>query len=343
MPTFAPKQKPAVQRAPSDLRGAARSASSATPKSAGSQLRWQYHHSAVPKLQRGTEITAPEVEEAGAETPVEVPPEAASLFTPEMFGMLTNHFGQPARRGGGDEPRTKPRPQRTVPSGTVDALTFFFCNLLPMEGICSTLRACDEDPEPCDAFVRKILDIFDLVFCNPPCEQFDLSTFRCVPRPPVRCQCLDLEEARQFAITKLSQTGAYVGRWAAAMQAGAVSFAMPSNLKAELTKGAETVVDRLKAKKLNPACDPGTPSGNVGQYVHPNDILLTPISTSPPWTQTLLNRVVLHETLHAVCNHLPSGGDPYDQAVRLGVNPNTVMHEDLLSIMKAFPDDTPKW
>ena len=93
------------------------------------------------------------------------------------------------------------------------------------------------------------------------------------------------------------------------------------------------------------SCDPNTSSGNVGQYVHPNNIFLTIIAVQPPWTQTLVNKVVLHEALHAVCAHLPSqpGRDPYDRASDLGLDNNTVMHRDLTAIMRAFPDNTPLW
>ena len=109
-------------------------------------------------------------------------------------------------------------------------------------------------------------------------------------------------------------------------------------------RGAK-VVERLKAKSLNPVCDPKTSAGNVGQYVHPDHILLTPFSVRPAWSQELLNKVVLHEALHAVCAHLPSqpGRDPYDQAVRLGLDNNTVMHKDLTAIMTPFPGNTPLW
>ena len=78
-----------------------------------------------------------------------------------------------------------------------------------------------------------------MLFCDPACERFDVRTFTCLSRR--LCECLDLDVARQFAIDKLGQTGAYVPRWAAAMRAGKAAGAMPRNLTDKVTRGAQTV------------------------------------------------------------------------------------------------------
>lgn len=160
---------------------------------------------------------------------------------------------------------------------------------------------------------------------------------------PTACQCFDLEAARQFAIKKLGQAGSFVPRWAAAIQNGHWSQLFPSRIKQELTGGAKAVVDKLKAKTITIQCD-NKIGAEVGHYVAPNDIGLASFC-NPSWTQTLIEKVVLHECLHAVLSHLPSqpGNDPYDGAANYGMDPSNAMHEDLASITKPFPDDTPKW
>jgi hypothetical protein len=72
---------------------------------------------------------------------------------------------------------------------------------------------------------------------------------------------------------------------------------------------------------------------------------LFPAHGSPPWSQTLLGNVSLHECLHLVCTNLPSqpGTDPYENAVKFGGDPGSAMHPDLAPIMTAFPLHLPKW
>jgi hypothetical protein len=72
---------------------------------------------------------------------------------------------------------------------------------------------------------------------------------------------------------------------------------------------------------------------------------LFPAHGSPPWSQTLLGNVTLHECLHLVCTNLPSqpGTDPYGHAADFGGDPGSAMHPDLVPIMTAFPLHLPKW
>jgi hypothetical protein len=162
---------------------------------------------------------------------------------------------------------------------------------------------------------------------------------------PTACECFDLKAARDFAIKKLGQSSSFVPKWASAISSGSWSHLFPSNISTELTGGAKEVVKKLKDGTIKIQCAASVPSAEVGNFSAPNDISLAQFSVAPAWSQTLLERVVLHECLHAVLAHLPSqpGTDPYDKTSQYGFNPSVAMHGNLTSIQKPFPDDSPKW
>lgn len=177
----------------------------------------------------------------------------------------------------------------------------------------------------------------------PECDRpkvFDPAAGKCVPP---RCENLNLDQARQFAIEKLSQASRFVPRWAAQIRKGHFGGFFPPVIDRELSAGAAAVVAQLKSGSLKLECTKN--SGNVGRFDSDSSRILLDSSPTPSWTQRLLSRVVLHECLHAVLANLPSrkGSDPYEAATRMGLDPSEEMHKDLLSIMTAFPDDTPKW
>ncbi len=186
------------------------------------------------------------------------------------------------------------------------------------------------------------MDAYAVPECDAP-KIYDPDLKKCVPPP---CQHFDLDQARQFAITKLTQTAAFVPKWAAGIRRGRFASFFPPNLQAELTGGVQAVVAELKAGTLKIECTAKVSSGNVGIFdSSENKISLSSFISDPMWSQNLLNRVVIHECLHAVLSHLPSqkGKDPYDIASRMGLSPSDEMHKDLLSIMSAYPNDTLRW
>lgn len=178
--------------------------------------------------------------------------------------------------------------------------------------------------------------------CDAP-KIYDADLKKCVAAP---CTHFDLDQARQFAITKLTQTAGFVAKWAAGIRRGMVESYFRGDLQKELTGGAQAVVAQLKAGTLKIECNKDLSSAQVGRFDGPNNtISLALFPSQAMWSQDLLNRVVLHECLHAVLSNLPShkGKDPYDNVSQTGQDPNKEMHRDLLSIMSAWPNDTLRW
>jgi hypothetical protein len=178
----------------------------------------------------------------------------------------------------------------------------------------------------------------------PECEKgqiYDPNMKRC---RPAMCGDLDINQARQFVIQKLGETGGYAPRLAAAMRRGRFAAFFPPNLEAELNAGAAAVIAKLRDNKITIEC---TGKVAVAQAQDGKRVLLPVfyLGGTPPWSQSLMNRVVLHECLHLICNNLPSqpGTDPYENAAKLGMDPASAMHDDMSVIMSPFPNHIPKW
>lgn len=181
-------------------------------------------------------------------------------------------------------------------------------------------------------------------FAVPECDRgqtYDPDLRKC---RPFMCKDFDLNAARRFVIAKLGETSKYVPPLAAAIRRGRFATFFPRALEDELKAGAAAVISKLREGAIKIEC-----SNKVAgaQATDGNQVLLPVFATqgSPPWSQELLNRVVLHECLHLICTNLPSqpGKDPYENAAKMGLDPGSAMHADLGPIMTPFPNHFPKW
>jgi hypothetical protein len=186
------------------------------------------------------------------------------------------------------------------------------------------------------------------VFLNAPavpeCDKgqtYDPAMKRC---RPAMCGDFDINQAKQFVIQKLGETAGYVPQLAAAMRRGRFAAFFPANLEAELKAGAATVIAKVRDNRITIEC---TGKVAVAQAQDGKRVLLPVfyLGGKPPWSQSLMNRVVLHECLHLVCSNFPSqpGKDPYENASRLGMDPAGAMHDDMSVIMSPFPNHIPRW
>jgi hypothetical protein len=202
----------------------------------------------------------------------------------------------------------------------------------------------DDRPPPIERTMEvQPARFFSDAYAVPECDAgqvYDAGWRRC--RPPI-CSDFSIDQARQYVIRKLSETGKYVPRLAAAIRRGRFARFFPTALEEELTKGAMTVVSKLKAGTITFVC-PAMVSGAETDGTAIN-LPLFAAAGSPPWSQTLLGNVSLHEGLHLICSNLPSrpGTDPYGNAAKVGGDPASAMHPDLVPIMTAFPLHLPKW